>query len=329
MSELRYLSRLARPGSILEWDGKKIVPSETVVSSGSGVIISGSVGVNGDVSASHFSGAFHGRHTAQDSHPLITPGRGIDVAEMPNGSFHISQSRSSSLLWRWNETDASQFEVGHNTVGEVQVAVSENPWGPSLKIRVNRSVVGSEPGLLVLSMLHSDSALSGLSRYRLKFRVSGFTGNKADWLGLGAAYMYGDQGSGASCLGDILTVGSPGGRIFRLTEGKMTLGSYVSPGGCVDLVPLVGRCQIDVEHELTYRKVGKALGYQSRLSSGAVHSTSDEVRATRELGIITTPVDHTSCVPMGVGIVLVCDKGSTKATFDLDAIRLVPHEMDS
>jgi hypothetical protein len=328
MSELRYLSRLASPGSILEWDGKKIVPSESIVATESGISISGSMSTAGDITANQFRGNFCGRYTSQDSQPLVQPGHGIEVKETDGGSFYISHVRSSSLLWKWNETDASQFELGYNTLGDVQLTVSENSWGPSLRVKVNRTIVGSDPGVLVLNLRQSNLALSGLRRYRLKFRLSGFSGNKEAWLGIGATYMsnmlFGDD---LLCLGDVLVPTGSGGRILRVDNGRIKLGSYVSPGPSLDLSPLVGRCQVDIEHELTYRKSGKSLGYQSRISSGGVYCTSDELRATRDLGVSQVGCD--ADIHMGAGIILICDKESTKATFDIDSIRLIPHEMDS
>lgn len=340
MSELRYLSRLAGPGSILEWDGKKISPAPSIASTESGISVSGSIAVTGDLSATgvtaeQFRGEFCGRHTAQDSQPLVQPGTGIEVVENESGSFLISQARVSNLLWRWNEMDTSQFEIGYNSVGEVQLSVVENSWGPSLRIKANRTIAGGEPGVLVLNLLQSDRALIDRRRYRLRYRLSNFTGTKASWLGIGAAHMsnmlLGDE---LMCQGDVLSPSNlsplgPGGRTFRVEGGHVTVGSHVAPGPTIELSPLSGRCQIDVEHELTYRRSGESLGYQSRLSTGSGYHTSDEVRALKDLGVSRSNWTAMDTAGLGAGIVFISEKGPTRATFDIDSIRLIPHEMDS
>lgn len=338
MSELRYLSRLANPGSVLEWDGKKINPSPTISSCDSGILVSGSIEASGNlvaegVIANQIRGEFCGRYTAQDSSPLIQPGGGIQVTESEGGSFLISQAKVSSLLWRWNEIDSSQVEIGYNSVGDVRVSKVENSWGPSLRIKVIRNISTSDPGVLVLNLLQTDQVLLNRRRYRLKYRISNFNGTKASWLGIGAAYMSNlMSGDDLVCQGDVLSPArlsplGPGGRTLRVEKGHITIGSYVSPGPEIELCPLTGRCQIDIEHELTHQRSGKALGYQSRLSTGAGYHTSDEVRALRDLGAFRSCWDGMES--MGAGIVLISEKIPTQATFDIDSIRLIPHEMDS
>jgi len=306
MSEMRYLGKLARPGDHLEWDGLKLVPSTALVRDGSGHL------------------RLQGHHLDADGGPLLVPGEGVGIERLASGAYAVSNT-SSSTLWRWNEADASQLLPIYNTLGDLQMEALEAPWGSVLRLRLTRAEAGSVPGFLILH-LRDFVPRAECHRYRLKFRISGFSGSPKSIFGIGAAFLSnGAQADGLECEGSLAGVSRPGGRALRVSGGRVTVGGHAGPGPSLELVPLIGRPAIDLEHEVRCLRREASVGFQCRLSSGMGFHLSDDERASRELGVSRRPPGD---LGSGAGIIVACEPVIMRATLDLDLIRVVRHEMD-
>lgn len=306
MSDLRYLGKIARPGDHLEWDGLKLVPS-TDISRDAG----GHLRVNA-------------HHSAADGAPLVLPGEGMRVAQGANGSYTVT-SAASSLLWRWNEMDTSQLTPLYNTLGDLQMEALETSWGTVLRVRLVRTEAGNVPGFLILG-LNDFLPAPERHRYRLRFRISGFSGSPRNLFGIGTTFLSnGIEGDGLECEGSLVGISRPGGRVVRVSGGRVTVGGHAGPAPALDLAPLIGRPAIDLEHEVRCLRREASVGFQCRLSSGVGFHLSDDERASKELGVSQRPSED---LGSGAGIIIACEPVIMRATLDLDLIRVVKHEMD-
>lgn len=101
----------------------------------------------------------------------------------------------SSVIWRWNEEDAAQFQVAFDAIGGGGAALSrvERAWGSTLRLTWPTKATGqlttwvtiADPALR--AAIAKDSA--DRIRYTLHFRVVGFSGTAAEWYGLGPAFL--------------------------------------------------------------------------------------------------------------------------------------------
>lgn len=306
MSDTRHLGKLARPGDHLVWDGLKLAPSTSLVRGDDGSL------------------QVRGHHLTGDGQPIILPGAGVGVEQTEGGAYTVSNT-ASPVLWRWNETDNSQLTEVYNTLGELQIEVVEAPWGKVLRLRMTRAVSGNMPGFLILHLRDFMPRAEG-HRYRLKFRISGFSGSPRSIFGIGATFLSnGEQGEGLECEGSLAGVSRPGGRVLRVSGGRVTVGGHAGGMPSLDLVPLVGRPAIDLEHEVRCLRREASVGFQCRLSSGVGFHLSDDERVSKELGVSRRP---TKDLGSGAGIIVSCEPVIMRATLDLDLIRVVRHEMD-
>ena len=127
MQLFSYLSRIASGGSLLAWDGTKIIPFKPITQDAFTGAISVSGTLTTDAIVTHdliagnkikaLGGLYGSLTELADGSPYIQAGENINVITTSLGSIEISGKEQTSVLWRWNESDVSQFNINCDTIG--------------------------------------------------------------------------------------------------------------------------------------------------------------------------------------------------------------------
>lgn len=334
MTQMNYLTKIANSGSILEWDGKKIAPSQEITTDASGISFSRNIDVKAGVFAEELRGSLT---KLKNGKPYLEAGQNIDIQIGPEGSVRIGAviPRQTPILWKWNESDASQMTVSLDSIGLESIQKIDAAFGPALRINFNHENTPDVPGVCVLSIndLKLSSDTSEICRYSLRFRVSDFGGKQSSWIGIGPSYLtnksVGDQYMG---VGQICNVGSSGSRLFKSEMGKLQISNRVYSGPNISLVSLDGRPSFTLESEVTARISRRSIGFNSFSTHKSIYQSNqtvfgtDDAHMCKEFGNFRSTwasADLGTC-----GIVFICDPSASRSYFDIDNIQVIKHPMD-
>ena len=334
MSQMNYLSRIANSGSILEWDGKKVAPSQEIVPTNTGISFSRDVDVSGCISSNEIRGSLT---KLKSGKPYLEAGNNIDLQIGPEGSVRIGAviPRQTPILWKWNESDASQMTVSVDSVGLESIEKIDASFGPALRLKFNHENTPDVPGVCVLSFndLNLLSEVSEVCRYTLRFRIADFSGKQSSWIGVGTSYLSNSLISEKHLgIGQICSVGAAGSRLFKSEMGRLQISNRTYTGPSLSLTSLDGRPSFIIENEVSARVSKRSIGFNSTITHRSIYQPqqtvfgSDEAQFCREMGNFRSSWATSNL--RTCGIVFICDPSSSKSYFDIDNIQVIKHPMD-
>lgn len=334
MTQMNYLAKIATSGSILEWDGKKIAPAKEILTTDSGITFSRDVDVEGSVIANELRGSLT---KLKSGKPYLEAGKNIDLQIGPEGSIRIGATipRQTPILWKWNESDASQVSVCLDSIGLESIQKIDAAFGPALRIKFNHESTPDSPGVCVLSFndLNLLNADSEVCRYSLRFRVADFSGKQSSWIGVGSTYLTNASVSEKYMgIGEICTVGTAGSRLFKSEMGRLQISNKTYLGPSISLTSLDGRPSFVIENEITARVSKRSIGFNVMSSHKSMYQPQetlfgiDDAQFCKEFGNFKS--SWASAGLSTCGIVFVCDPAESKSYFDIDNIQVIKHPMD-
>lgn len=151
------------------------------------------------------------------------------VGQLTNHSVLRTRESSSQALWKWNETDTSQFQIAHDGIGSAALSVVTKSWGSALRVTWTTKTTGNVATFITIV----DPAITKITndryRYTMRFRFCGFSGTAGEWYCIGPAFLC-NKSTGAGFYG--LGIGgqaNTAGRYSRVQAGTLGLSS-ATPG---------------------------------------------------------------------------------------------------
>lgn len=332
MQIFSYLSKIASGGSILSWDGNKIVPSQTIVynEQEAKTTIDSSLVVEKPITASGGIQSADGKPYVYD----IVAGDNVEIKSQ-SGTVEISVKAAeqySPVLWRWNEKDISQFTINCDTIGTGSLSVINTSWGKALRVDFKQN---SSEGLFAFNINDLNIPIDEHNRYRylIRFRVCNFSGIAKEWIGMGVTFFSNSEiGDKYYGLGNICFFNSQNNKAIKFDGGKVQIAKNTPPGPRISLQTQFGRPITKLEHEIIGITTRKSIGFQN--SWTVVNSSSertggcglDDTYYTSEFGAFKSEwgkQDLDTC-----GFVFLAGQGTTPAHFDIDCIEVLKHPMD-
>jgi len=325
MQIFSYLAKITSSGSLLSWDGNKIAASRGILHNPekNETTIDGSVSVEKAIRVS-------GGIQVADGTPYVIAGEGIDIKPANSGAIEISTK--SPILWRWNETDASQFTINCDTIGTGSISAANTSWGKALRIDFREN---TNDGIFAFSINDLNIPLDELNRYRyvLKFRLCNFSGIATQWTGIGATFLSNKEtGPKYYGLGSVCYFNSQMVKALKIEAGEINIGKYNPNGPRINITSQYGRPVTSFEHEVVSMITRKSIGFQNTWKvvnpisflNGA--NGLDDGYYTAEFGSFKgewANQNLNSC-----GLIIMAAAGSGQACFDIDCIEVIKHPMD-
>jgi hypothetical protein len=342
MQLFSYLSRIASGGSLLAWDGTKIIPFKPITQDAFTGAISVSGTLTTDAIVTHdliagnkikaLGGLYGSLTELADGSPYIQAGENINVITTSLGSIEISGKEQTPVLWRWNESDVSQFNINCDTIGTGSLSVANCSWGKAIRVDFKEN---SNEGIFAFSINDLDLELDSANRYRyiLKFRLCNFSGIPREWVGIGATFLSNDeQYEKYYGLGNVCYFNSQNSKAIKVEAGQVSIGKYAPNGPRIPLTVPYGRPTTSLEYEVSSLITRKSIGFQNSLRVISQVTTinggagQDDSYYTAEFGSFKgtwAKQNLSSC-----GIIILAGAGTSQAHFDIDNIEVIKHPMD-
>jgi hypothetical protein len=325
MQIFSYLGKLASSGSLLSWDGSKIAPARSILHNPekNETTIGGSLVVEKPIKLSN--GA-----------PYIAAGNNISITQNEDGSTRIdntySYSEKSNVIWKWNEKDTSQFNISCDSIGTGSLSVVNTPSGRAVRIDFKEK---TEEGVFAFSFNDLDLQSDDLNRYRyvLQFRLTNFSGNTKDWVGMGATFLSnGKSEDEFYALGSICSFNSQNVRAVKIDAGNIFLGKYSPSGPRLQIISQYGKPNNLIEFQVNAITTRKSVGFQNNWKVTNPITTLqggmglDDSYYTSEFGSFKKEWGEqklSSC-----GLILLSAPGTGQGHFDIDNIQILKHPME-
>lgn len=278
--------------------------------------------------------------------------RGVDIAEAAatptegdvlvySGGEWVSQAPAgveSPVIWRWNETDASQFVVALDEIagGSAVLSVQQAAWGPVLRVAFPTKVTGEKLAVITIADPGLIKDAQHRYRYELRFRLVGFSGTAGQWYSLGPAFLC-NKSSGGSFYGLAnMAPGNTAGRLARVTAGTVALSGGTPAWQPILLTAGNAGHQTTFENRVVAKHDGAAPGFLNHSlaikagASGAAVPLQDAPGSAYFVsqfgafgsGWSTEVLD--TC-----GIAILGNTGTTADQyFEIDEIQILRHRMD-
>lgn len=144
----------------------------------------------------------------------------------------LESAPAGGPLWKWNETDTSEFTAYLDQIGGGGVALTRvaGAAGPRLRVTFPTKVTGEKLTVIGINALSLPIVQTDCRRYRLRFRLVGSSlvasAASSQWYALGASVLS-NKGSGAAHFSQFLLTQFSTATRF----GKVTAGVVATSGG--------------------------------------------------------------------------------------------------
>jgi hypothetical protein len=267
---------------------------------------------------------------------FVQPGSGSPFQLQPTAGAY------SQVIWRWNETDASQFSVGVDQQSSVVVSKVLGRDGPRLRIAFPTKITGLQLTTLYINDLSLPLTNTDQRRYSFEFRfvgVADFT-HYNEWYSFGPAFMM-NKASGAShyalaAMAQVGTAtrgakveGATGVSLSNGTPSWVNLGTMMSAG---DERNFVAPFKIDmVQRNIAATKPQfKATMYSTIPGSNVAvlnGGFNSDIAYVADMGALVS--GWTSQTLDTVGFAILGNTGTTaNYYFEIDSIVVRKHSMD-
>lgn len=139
---------------------------------------------------------------------------------------------AGSVIWRWNETDTSEFLIAHSGLSpDVALSVVSEEGGPALAVTFPTKTSGDRATFVVVNTPDLVLSKDAFNRYRyaISFRVVG-TPIASEWYGVGPAYLC-SRAAGAGFYGvGAISLFTANCRALKV-EGGVYTGAGATPSG--------------------------------------------------------------------------------------------------
>lgn len=102
-------------------------------------------------------------------------------------------STSSTLLWKWNETDTSQFTVGFDQIGTASLSVETGSGAPTLRVTWPTKTTGEKVCVIYINDFTIPTNHTYYSRFEFSYRHVAFSGTAGQWYSMGPAVLCNKQ----------------------------------------------------------------------------------------------------------------------------------------
>ncbi len=280
--------------------------------------------------------------------PSATPPLGaldyfaVDSAQ--DGARKVPATQLSRVLFKWNGTDATQFDTpvlvrsaGSTPVPSVSVVASAaDPNKNVLKLIATGQIDNTRVGIVLLPVKTTELALGSGRRYVVRMKIAQRnTGSGADYRGVGIAYLVGKSGADyyahcAFCVDDS-QVGSSSATACRLARMD---GTAVAVGSATPTGPNMTALGFIVETEVV-GKDGSPPEYKifQRAYSSAVlgHLIKDQAVGASGWNISAAPAGWNGLALDRVGIGMVIGGNGAAivdAYYEIEEFVVFKHPMD-
>jgi hypothetical protein len=203
---------------------------------------------------------------------------------------------ASQTLWEWNRADTSQFSTPFATVtASHTLAVVNASHGPVLRLTFTTKTSGA--GLAhVLRPDFDIPFVSGICRYRFRFRLAGTNANQTQWSAIGAAICNDLSGSSFYAISNVCPVASGvnAANNLRIQAGVLSIAgatpNWQTAWALSD--PTAAANKFTLEN--TLKQSGAAPGWRAKwalesgygtaMSRGSCNSDAQFIAATSSLG---------------------------------------------
>lgn len=117
-----------------------------------------------------------------------------------SGTNAFTSSVKSPILWKWNETDTSQFRIAHTRMGIPDLTVTTGSGTPALRVTFPSKSSGEHACFITISDFTASFVNTDYYRYELRFRMTSFSGTAGEWYSFGPAILC-NSGTGATFRG--------------------------------------------------------------------------------------------------------------------------------
>jgi hypothetical protein len=244
---------------------------------------------------------------------------------------------AKNVLWKWNETDVSEFTVAKDSIsgGSPTLSKQAGAHGPVFRTLFPTKTTGEQACFITINA-YDIPQVNNIRRFVFRFRVVGFSGDNS-WYAMGPAFNCNNQ-TGASFYG-MAACGGAGvaTRAVQISAGAISASNGTPVWVNLGQISTPNSMAVEFETEITQYHNGAPPEWRGNFlgvganSNGTPHFTLSTSKAAwvADGGMTAFGSNWNSLTLSRVGI---CFYGSTGTTanqyWDIDNIEILKHPMD-